>query len=111
MKNITLLLSALVLGVALFAVATPAKAGGVYVAPAVGYRPAAMPGSDWWRTYPYSAYNYGRNPYNPIVVPVPYPTYYNSYYVNPYYYNPAAVTPPVYTPYQPSYVTPSSYGR
>jgi uncharacterized protein (TIGR03000 family) len=42
-----------------------------------------MPGSDWWRIYPWSPYNYGRNPYNPIVVPYPYP------YVYPY---------PVYPP-------------
>src|SRR5262249_43348327 len=46
------------------------------------YRPPApagqhMPGWDWWRTYPWSPYNYGRNPYNPIRVPyvVPYPVY------------------------------------
>src|SRR5579872_4609938 len=42
-----------------------------------------MPGWDWWRTYPYSAYNYGRNPYNPYLGPYPYP------YVYPYPYPPA----------------------
>jgi uncharacterized protein (TIGR03000 family) len=31
-----------------------------------------MPGWDWWRTYPWSPYNYGRNPYNPILYPYPY---------------------------------------
>ncbi len=44
------------------------------------FPPNRMPGWDWWRTYPWSPYNYGRNPYNPIVYP----------YVSPY---------PVYTPY------------
>jgi uncharacterized protein (TIGR03000 family) len=36
-----------------------------------------MPGWDWWRIYPWSPYNYGRNPYNPIVYPYvqPYPVY------------------------------------
>jgi uncharacterized protein (TIGR03000 family) len=32
-----------------------------------------IPGSDWWRIYPWSTYNYGRNPYNPIILPYPYP--------------------------------------
>ena len=48
------------------------------------YRPAPdpqhMPGWDWERTYPWSPYNYGRNPYNPIITPYPYP-----YYPSPYY--------------------------
>ncbi len=44
------------------------------------FPPNRMPGWDWWRIYPWSPYNYGRNPYNPIIVP----------YVQPY---------PVYTPY------------
>ncbi len=56
-----------------------------------GGRPIAqtqhMPGWDWWRIYPWSPYNYGRNPYNPIIYP----------YVQPY---------PVYTPYSAPY----SYG-
>src|ERR1041384_6167673 len=51
------------------------------------FPPNRMPGWDWWRTYPWSPYNYGRNPYNPIVYP----------YVQPY---------PVYTPY----ATPYPYG-
>jgi uncharacterized protein (TIGR03000 family) len=46
--------------------------------------PGHMPGWDWWRTYPWSPYNYGRNPYNPAFVPYP-------YYVSPYGY-------PVYAP-------------
>src|SRR5262249_23532454 len=56
------------------------------------FPPNRMPGWDWWRTYPWSPYNYGRNPYNPIVVP------YNPYYVYPY--NPY-VSP--YPPYVPGY--------
>jgi hypothetical protein len=48
------------------------------------YRPGPgpmPPGWDWWRIYPWSPYNYGRNPYNPAVVgypyivPTPYPVY------------------------------------
>lgn len=50
-----------------------------------------MPGWDWWKIYPYSPYNYGRNPYNPAILPYP------SYYVNPY---------PVYVP-EPAYVPPT----
>jgi uncharacterized protein (TIGR03000 family) len=47
------------------------------------YPPDHMPGWDWWRTYPWSQYNYGRNPYNPIVEP---------YYVTPYrVYQPQSV--------------------
>jgi uncharacterized protein (TIGR03000 family) len=36
-----------------------------------------MPGWDWRRIYPWSPYNYGRNPYYPAVYPyvVPYPVY------------------------------------
>lgn len=37
--------------------------------------PGHMPGWDWWRTYPWSPYNYGRNPYNPIIPPYPMPAY------------------------------------
>ncbi len=46
------------------------------------YRPAPypnrMPGWDWERIYPWSPYNYGRNPYNPVILPYP-PPYYNAY--------------------------------
>jgi uncharacterized protein (TIGR03000 family) len=36
------------------------------------YFPAnRMPGWDWRRTYPWSPWNYGRNPYNPIIRPYP----------------------------------------
>jgi hypothetical protein len=43
-----------------------------------------LPGWDWWRTYPWSPYNYGRNPYNPIRI-YPYPGYpYNPVWVYPY---------------------------
>ena len=37
-----------------------------------------MPGWDAARIYPWSPYNYGRNPYNPIIVNYP-PPYYPSY--------------------------------
>jgi uncharacterized protein (TIGR03000 family) len=44
------------------------------------YFPAnRMPGWDWRRTYPWSAYNYGRNPYNPIIMPYAYPQPYPIY--------------------------------
>src|SRR5262249_16821641 len=33
------------------------------------YPPNRMPGWDWWRIYPWSPYNYGRNPYNPAWFP------------------------------------------
>jgi uncharacterized protein (TIGR03000 family) len=39
-----------------------------------------MPGWDANRIYPWSPYNYGRNPYNPIITPYPPP-----YYPLPYY--------------------------
>jgi uncharacterized protein (TIGR03000 family) len=51
------------------------------------FPPNRMPGWDNWRINPYSPYNYGRNPYNPIRVP----------YVAPY---------PVYTPYVMPYSVP-----
>jgi len=52
-----------------------------------------MPGWDWWRTYPWSPYNYGRNPYNP------------AWYPPGYYY------PPVYPPSAaPIYTGPTYYG-
>lgn len=48
--------------------------------PAYNYGPVSrptnpdhMPGWDWRQTYPWSPYNYGRNPYNPAWVPSPYP--------------------------------------
>jgi uncharacterized protein (TIGR03000 family) len=62
---------------------------GRFVGRPIGY-PNRMPGWDWWRTYPWSPYNYGRNPYNPIVYP----------YVQPY---------PVYTPYSMPYDGPTTY--
>jgi hypothetical protein len=51
-----------------------------------------MFGWDWWRTCPWSPYNYGRNPYNPAVVLYPYivPNRFRAY--TPYrLYNPYAV--------------------
>jgi uncharacterized protein (TIGR03000 family) len=87
MKPFTLILSALALGVTLFAVPAPAKAAPVVLRSFNGapnyrhYTPNHMPGWDWYRTYPWSPYNYGRNPYNPIIMPypayypVPYPAY------------------------------------
>jgi len=59
------------------------------------FPPNRMPGWDWWRTYPWSPYNYGRNPYNPIIYPYvrPYPVYqpYPVYTSDPVTYT---VTPP-----------------
>jgi uncharacterized protein (TIGR03000 family) len=55
-----------------------------------------LPGSDWWRIYPWSPYNYGRNPYNPIILPYPYPTPYPTPYPYP---NPVYVQSN-YTPYE-----------
>ena len=45
------------------------------------FPPNRMPGWDWWRTYPWSPYNYGRNPYNPNIYPYvqPYPVYTPAY--------------------------------
>ena len=63
-----------VLGVAaLFPIVSELSAAGQRVRRAAPFRPASnriVPGSDWWRIYPWSPYNYGRNPYNPIVVPL-----------------------------------------
>jgi uncharacterized protein (TIGR03000 family) len=60
------------------------------------FPPNRMPGWDWWRIYPWSPYNYGRNPYNPMVYP-----YVDSYPI----YSPYSVggdyPPPVYG--QPAY--------
>jgi uncharacterized protein (TIGR03000 family) len=57
-----------------------------------------MPGWDWWRIYPWSPYNYGRNPYNPIIYPYPPP------YPYPYpYYSQPAVTYNVTPPQEPLY--------
>jgi uncharacterized protein (TIGR03000 family) len=53
------------------------------------FPPNRMPGWDWRRIYPWSPYNYGRNPYNPIRYP----------YIAPY---------PVYAPYDMPY--PITYG-
>jgi hypothetical protein len=59
-----------------------------------GIDPAHLPGWDWWRTYPWSPYNYGRNPYNPAWVPYP------VYYTQPY---------PVYVPSGPTMYAGPSY--
>jgi uncharacterized protein (TIGR03000 family) len=68
--------------VALLAPAHPAHA--TIFRRRVAYRPYFppnhMPGWDWWRTYPYSPYNYGRNPYNPIF---PYPVPPGPFYLTP----------------------------
>jgi uncharacterized protein (TIGR03000 family) len=58
-----------------------------------GFNPNRMPGWDWWRTYPWSPYNYGRNPYNPAWYPYP------AYYTQPY---------PVYIPSGPTMYTGSA---
>ena len=50
------------------------------------YYPAnRMPGWDWRRIYPWSPYNYGRNPYNPIILPYAYPEPYPVYTPGPDY--------------------------
>lgn len=77
-RSVRALLIGLLSGVALLALteASQAQYRGLRaraVRPA--YPPDRMPGWDWWRTYPWSPYNYGRNPYNPIISP---------YYVSPY---------------------------
>jgi uncharacterized protein (TIGR03000 family) len=97
MKPLLLSLTTPVLAaVLLLALAEPA--GAAYYRPVpvrVGYRPITrqthMPGWDWWRIYPWSPYNYGRNPYNPVRIPyvAPYPVYTPYPVYNPY---------PVYTP-------------
>jgi uncharacterized protein (TIGR03000 family) len=68
---------ALLSGLALLLLAGPSQA---QFRGRPAFPPNRMPGWDWWRIYPWSPYNYGRNPYNPIILP----------YVQPY---------PVYTPY------------
>ncbi|HEX5270001.1 MAG TPA: TIGR03000 domain-containing protein [Gemmataceae bacterium] len=61
-----------VLALLILAASAPAQPG-MRRAPA--YPSGRMPGWDWWRIYPWSPYNYGRNPYNPIRYPYvgPYP--------------------------------------
>jgi uncharacterized protein (TIGR03000 family) len=62
------------------------------------YNPNHMPGWDWWRTYPYSPYNY-YNPYN----------YYSPYYYGRYPYAPIGYG--YYTePVSSSYAAPVDYG-
>jgi uncharacterized protein (TIGR03000 family) len=78
MRNATIGLAAAAL-VALMWLGTPAQVAALPP-------PRHMPGWDWWRTYPWSPYNYGRNPYNPIIMPYVYP------YPAPY---PEYVPPPV----------------
>jgi uncharacterized protein (TIGR03000 family) len=77
------------------------------------YAPGHMPGWDWRRTYPWSPYNYGRNPYNPAWIP--YPVYYPYAYPYPVY---APSTPPAYysgysgyTPAADGAMYPSSLGQ
>jgi hypothetical protein len=92
MRRITLVVCLFAVALAVpTAGAAPFFRGRVYGRPV--YRPVVpyanrMPGWDWWRIYPYSPYNYGRNPYNPIVVPyvqpVPYPAPYPAPYVSSY---------------------------
>jgi uncharacterized protein (TIGR03000 family) len=97
MKRTRLPLLALALGcAALLTLPGTAEAQRRFYRPVVGFRPAPnrMPGWDWRRIYPWSPYNYGRNPYNPIRFP--YVNYYPMY--TPYY------TPyPGYMNYVPPY--------
>jgi uncharacterized protein (TIGR03000 family) len=70
------LLFALLSGLALLVLSDPAHAQ-YRMGRRAAFPPNRMPGWDWWRIYPWSPYNYGRNPYNPIVYPYydPYPPY------------------------------------
>jgi len=89
MKKATVALAGVAL-VALLWLGTPAR---VDALPSpYPLRPVHPPGWDWWRTYPWSPYNYGRNPYNPIILPPAYP------YPEPY---PVYVTPPPAQPAAP----------
>ena len=98
-KSVRVLATVLLSTVALLLPAGPVEAQrprGIGRAP---LSPAALPpnpmfGWDWWRTYPWSPYNYGRNPYNPAVVPYP--------YVVPYRY-PIYYPYPIYNPYPEYY--------
>jgi hypothetical protein len=83
------------LSVALFSIVTVLLSAGP--TEARGFRAPVfprnrMPGWDWRRTYPWSPYNYGRNPYNPAVVPYPYvaPYSYPIYNSYPVYYGTVA---------------------
>ena len=92
------LLFALLSGLALLVPAGPGHAQ-YRVGRRAAFPPNRMPGWDWWRIYPWSPYNYGRNPYNPAWVPYPY------YAPYPYY------TPyPDYTPSTTSMYTPGTPG-
>jgi uncharacterized protein (TIGR03000 family) len=96
LKRFLLLIVPVLALAALLTLAEPAAASYSPAFPAQPvYRPTPgpihPPGWDWWRTYPWSPYNYGRNPYNPIVVPPP-------YYVTPY---------PVATPAAPITASPA----
>ena len=94
-KSVRVLAIVLLSTVALLLPASPAEAqrllgiGRAPLSPAV-LPPNRMFGWDWWRTYPWSPYNYGRNPYNPAVVPYPYVVPYRYPVYNPY---------PTYRPY------------
>jgi uncharacterized protein (TIGR03000 family) len=82
MTRARLIVLALLAGAILMAL--PAECAAQRFRRAPVFPPNRMPGWDWWRTYPWSPYNYGRNPYNPAVVPYPYPYVYPSYYYAPY---------------------------
>jgi uncharacterized protein (TIGR03000 family) len=78
-RPVRTLLIALLSGLAVLLLAGPGRAQyrAGYVRPSP-FPPNRMPGWDWWRIYPWSPYNYGRNPYNPIIYPYyvqPYPVY------------------------------------
>jgi uncharacterized protein (TIGR03000 family) len=86
------LLFALLSGLALLVLSGPAHAQ-YRTGRRAAFPPNRMPGWDWWRTYPWSPYNYGRNPYNPIIYPYiqPYPVY--QPYPAPYEYGAPAASP------------------
>ena len=94
-KSVRVLAIVLLSTVALLLPAGSAEAQGPRGMGRAPLPPAVLPpnrmfGWDWWRTYPWSPYNYGRNPYNPAVVPYPYVVPYRYPVYNPY---------PIYNPY------------
>jgi uncharacterized protein (TIGR03000 family) len=110
----------LLAGLVLLVVAGPSEAQFRGMRGRVRGRPVVstnhMPGWDWWRIYPWSPYNYGRNPYNPIIYPyiqpypvyTPYPVPY-SYGVPDYSYDQGAPVPGTYT--APTVLVPDPTGR
>src|SRR5262249_9461242 len=97
-KHSRFLTLVLLTGAAALLAASPSEAQNRGARPGPAFPPNRMPGWDWQRIYPWSPYNYGRNPYNPARYP----------YVSPYpVYTPYAA--PAHVPSTPSYPSPT-YG-